>query len=110
MIARLTSALLVSALVRRMQAAGGHAMVLAKGDATAGAILIALADRGRTSGLVERALGGDGYRLMPVGPKDPDAPGAVSDYVAARRRRDPDLWVVELDGADAEMIAREVMG
>jgi hypothetical protein len=109
MTARLTSAMRVSALVRRMQASGGHAMILAKGDATAGAILIALADRGRTSGLVERAPGTDGDRLFPVGPRDPDAPDAISDYVAGRRRRDPDLWVVELDGPAAPDIAQDLL-
>lgn len=107
---RLTTTMLVSAMVRRMQAGGGHAMVLAKGDASAGAILIVLADRGRTLGLVERALGAGGYAPMRTGPADPDVPGAVSGYIARRRARDPDLWVVELDGPDAEKIAEDVIG
>ena len=110
MTARLTSALLVSAMVRRMQAAGGHAMVLAKGDATAGAILIVLADRGCTQAIVERTLGPDGYVLLRTGPDAPDAPGVLADYLARRRTRDPDLWVLELDGAAAEAVAGDVIG
>ncbi len=53
MSARVTAGLLVSALIRRVEAEGGHAMVLAKGDATSGAILIALAVRGVTTRLVD---------------------------------------------------------
>ncbi|HEX8447690.1 MAG TPA: DUF1491 family protein [Sphingomonas sp.] len=107
--ARLTSALLVSVLLRQMAAGGGHAMVLAKGDATAGAILIVVAERGRVTGLLERVLGQHGYRLAPAGPSDPDGPGAIDAYIAGRRRRDPDLWVVELDGAEAAATAEAVM-
>ena len=110
MTARLTAGLLVSALVRRMQAAGGHAMLLAKGDPTAGAILLVLTDRGRTTALLERTLGADGYILTPTGPADPDAPGTLPDYLARRRQRDPDLWVVELEGAEAAAVAGEVLG
>ena len=43
---RLTSTMLVGALIRSAQAQGGNAMVLAKGDATSGAILIQTIDRG----------------------------------------------------------------
>lgn len=107
---RLTSAMLVSAMLRRMETAGGHGAVLARGDPTAGAILIALADRGQTLRFVERALGVNGYALVATGPADPQAPGAASDYVARRRRSDPDLWVIELDGPDAEGIAGEILG
>ena len=110
MSARLTSAMLVSAMLRRIGESGGAGMVLAKGDATAGAILVALAERGITHGLVERALGADGYALVPTGPADLAAPGAISDYIERRRGRDPDLWVVELEGAAAAGIARDTIG
>jgi hypothetical protein len=111
MSARVTAGLLVSALIRRIEAEGGHAMVLAKGDATSGAILIALAVRGVTTRLVERALGMDGaYAWVPSGPASFDEPGALADYIARRRRSDPDLWVVELDHERAEAIAGELLG
>ena len=81
-------------------------MVLARGDEVAGAILLVLADRGTVRAIVERVWRFEGgHGLDPVGPADPDAPGAVSDYVARRRRSDPDLWVVELDHPDAAAIA-----
>jgi hypothetical protein len=104
--ARASSALLVSAMIRTIQDEGGSAMVLAKGDAVAGAILLAIADRGDVRQLVERVWQFDGgYRLEPVGPADLSEPGAVSDYIARRRRSDPDLWAIELDHHDALAIA-----
>ena len=111
MTARLSSDMLVGALIRRVEVAGGHAMVLAKGDKGAGTILIACAERGLATGLFERALAMDGsYALVPCGPADTTDTQAVSDYLARRRSRDPDLWVVELDIAGAERFAAETIG
>lgn len=108
--ARPASGLLVSALIRRIEAEGGSVMVIARGDATAGAILLMLADRGLPSRLVERVWRFDGgHGLEPVGPADPDMAGATDEYVARRRRADPDLWVIEVDHREAERIAGEVL-
>jgi hypothetical protein len=105
---RLTAGFLVSALIRRAEELGGSGMVLAKGDATAGAVLIQLADRGVAGPLLERRLDPQGdYRWSPTGP---DADGGRSDYIARRRRGDPDLWVIELDVADAMTLVEDVAG
>lgn len=109
MTARLAAGLFVSAMIRRMEATGGGGMVLAKGDATSGAILLVIIDRGETRAVLERTLDERGhYRWTATGPAEPDQPGALTDYIAKRRRFDPDLWVVELDGPEAERIANEV--
>jgi len=105
---RLAAGLLVAALIRRVQNAGGSGMVLAKGDATAGALLIQLADRGVPGALLERRLDAQGnYRWSPTGPDEDSERG---DYIARRRRSDPDLWVIELDVADAMALVEEVAG
>ncbi len=107
---RAASGLLVSALIRRIEADGGSAMVIAKGDAIAGAMLLLLADRGVPGGILERVWrfeGGHGFER--VGPADVNEPGAIGDYVARRRRSDPDLWVIEIDHREAERIAGEVL-
>jgi hypothetical protein len=105
---RLAAGMLVSALFRRAAEAGGTGMVLAKGDATAGALLIQLAERGVPGPLLERRLDTEGaYRWSPTGPDDP---GQRGDYLARRRRSDPDLWVIELDAADAMALVEEVAG
>lgn len=111
MSARLAAGMIVSALIRRIEASGGTGMILSKGDAISGAMLVVLTDRGRTSAILERALDAHGrYHWTPTGPDDPDAPGTLADYIGRRRRFDPDLWVVELDGPDARRIVDEVAG
>jgi len=108
---RPASGLLVSALIRRVEAEGGSAMVIARGDAIAGAILLLLADRGRLLRIAERMFRFEGgFELNYVGPEDPDNPGVAGDYVARRRRSDPDLWVVEIDHPESERLARELLG
>jgi hypothetical protein len=107
-VTRLTSAMRVSALVRRVHAAGGSAMVLAKGDATGGGVLVLLLDRGAAPRFRERGLGNDGG-LITSGPSDHDST-AVTDYWQRRCDRDPDLWVVEVDVADGERFAEETIG
>lgn len=110
MIPRVASGVLVSALIRRVHAAGGSAMVLAKGEAEAGAILVLTLERGADPGFFERGIGPDGTAaLVRSGPATFDDPGAVSEYWQRRRSRDPDLWVVELDIAAAERFAAETI-
>ena len=108
MSARIASSVLVNALVRRANAQGGFATVLAKGDATAGAVLIVAQNRGENVRAYERGTGPRGdTELISVGP-DGDAQ-SVMDYWTKRRRSDPDLWVVELDIAEAERFAAETI-
>jgi hypothetical protein len=108
--ARLTSALVVSALVRGADQRGGAAMVLAKGDATAGGILLVAYHKGTDPRFFERGSGPTGMpALIRTGPQDIADEAAVTDYWRRRRGSDPDLWVVELDIADAERFAAEMM-
>lgn len=107
---RLASGLIVNALIRRVNAEGGSAMVLARGDAEAGAILILATERGENPRFFERGIGPEGIpALVRSGPLQPEDPGEVVDYWQRRRSRDPDLWVVELDIAEAERFAAETI-
>lgn len=73
-------------------------MILARGDAHGGMVLVQCRNRDRVGPLLERQFDGG---WAPVGP-DPDSdPVAAQDYVDRRRRVDPDLWVIELDIPDA---------
>lgn len=106
--ARLTSATLVSALIRRVNQAGGSAMVLARGDATAGGILVLAYQKGTNPRFFERGLGPKGVpELIAAGPREPADEGEVAAYWQRRRGYDSDLWVIELDIADAERFAAE---
>jgi hypothetical protein len=100
--ARPAAGLVVSALIRRIEVEGGHGMVLAKGDATAGAILLSIIDRGESKALLERSFGIDGYLWSETGPAEA---GERDAYLARRRRTDPDMWIVELDHPDAWQLA-----
>lgn len=111
MSARLTSALLVSALVRRVANEGGNAVVVAKGDATAGSILLICLDKGLRTAFRERLLGVDGgYDWAEVGPALYAEYEEVEGWLSRRRARDPDLWIVELDIPNAERFAAETSG
>ena len=108
--ARLTSAMLVSALIRRVQAAGGFAAVLRRGDAHAGAVLIECADRGRRRLVLERSTGfdgRDGWRT--VAEPDGGDSAAQAERMDRRIKADPDLWIIELDIVDAERFAAETI-
>jgi hypothetical protein len=108
--ARLTSAMLVSALIRRVQAAGGFAAVLHRGDTMAGAIVVDCVNRGQAELRIERstdARGTDGWRIV-------DSAAAMADETTSTRlerrlKNDPDLWVIELDIAEAERFAAETI-
>ena len=87
----------VGALIRRAELGGAFAMVLSKGDARAGAVLVRVLDRAAGgSRLYAEATRGDGERvwMQPVASSD-DA--ALDAYTERARRIDPDLWVVEID-------------
>ena len=111
MASRLTSTILVAALVRRVQDAGGAAVIVAKGYASAGSILLICLEKGQLTAYRELLLSpGGGYRWEAVGPtRDSDGPEA-QEWLDRRRRRDPDLWIVELDIANAERFAAETSG
>ncbi len=110
MSARLPSGVVVSALLRRVNDSGGLGMVLAKGDAQAGSILVLARENGANPRFLERGYGFDGTEtLIASGPQNPDNEEEISDYWARRRRSDPDLWVIELDIATAERFAAETI-
>ena len=105
MTGRLPTGILASALIRRVNNAGGFATVRAKGDAQAGSMLLMLAERGRPIRMMERGIGPDGTTtLLDSTPRDDP-----EHYWRRRRASDPDLWVIELDVADAERFAAETI-
>lgn len=107
--ARLTSEMLVGALTRRAMAEGGFTAVVAKGDAISGVILVQAVDRGREVGLFERVSNfTGGYALMRCGPSPDEGLEAMAQYMARRRKSDPDLWIVELDIPNPERFAEQI--
>jgi hypothetical protein len=96
----LATGVAVSLMLRRTQDAGGFATVLARGGAENGGILVLCTERGQPVALLERQLGPKfTYEWRTTGP---DSPDKWNDYVAARHKADPDLWVIELDVTDSQ--------
>lgn len=107
--ARLATSVLATALMRRAEAEGGFAAVLAKGDETAGALLVILVERDGSTRLMERILRADGqYAWQDVGLEDAANAGSLSRFLSKRRRFDPDIWLIELAIASAERFAAEM--
>jgi hypothetical protein len=107
--ARLASSVLVSGLLRQAESQGGFGAVLAKGDATAGSIIVVLLEKGGNPRIFERVLQGNGlYSWAASATQQPGSDQEVPSLIARRRRFDPDLWVLELDIPSAERFADEM--
>ncbi len=104
---RLAAGFEASALIRRAEGDGGFGMVIHKGDAERGSLLLVVLERGQHQAFVERSLGVGGiYAWRKTGPNANDS-GRVDQYVGIRRRSDPDCWVIELDVPSAERFIAE---
>ncbi|OWK30345.1 DUF1491 family protein [Sphingomonas dokdonensis] len=106
MTGRLPTHLLVAALLRRVNDAGGIAVVRARGDGDSGAILVLLEQDGH---IIERAMGPDGTDILVTSGPKPGSDESLDDYWSRRRRNDPDCWVVALDIADGKRFAAETI-
>jgi hypothetical protein len=96
MAARLTSDLWVSAYLARLRLANIPAYLTARGDPTAGAVLVKVALLDGTARAYQRSfdLMADArvWVLLAEG-----AEAEVDALLARQRTRDPDLWVIELE-------------
>lgn len=110
MTARATSQLLIQALIRAVQAEGGFAAVIHKGDTGAGTILVQCRNKAGETRLFERQPDfSKGYILAPIATQSWGNEAEIIQYIERRRRSDPDLWVIELDVADAERFAAALL-
>ena len=102
---RLPAHLEVASLRRLVEAEGGTAMVLARGERDAGTILVVTQERGAHARLFERMPQLDGTRRFTLsrGQSDED-PDDFTRYLDRRRQQDPDCWILEMDVDDAERL------
>src|SRR5215468_764710 len=103
--ARLKSGIWVKALIRRCDLAATAVAVLARGDEDAGAILLKFNSRKEGCFVLVQARGLDGELLWmrATGPA-PVAEAEADIYIERQRRRDPDLWVVEIESGSADTV------
>lgn len=100
---RLPAHLEVAGLIRAVEAAGGFATVLAKGERDAGTLLVVCCENGANAAAYERMPQPDGTRAWTLSRKqDAEKPQEFWEYCERRKRQDSDLWIVELDVPDGE--------
>jgi hypothetical protein len=100
---RLPAHLEVSGLIRAVEAAGGFATVIAKGERDAGTLLVVCSEKGGQSAAYERMPQPDGTRAWRLTrQQDPEKPQEFWEYCDRRKRQDGDLWIVELDVPNGE--------
>ena len=93
---RLTADFWVRAYLARLEQAGIPAFVTAKGDATAGAVLVKVASLDGQARAYQRSFDLMADSRIWVILKEGDEPG-VDEAIARQRGFDPDLWVIEVE-------------
>lgn len=102
---RLPTHLEAGALIRRVQAEGGFATVIQKGEPEAGTILLVLCESGTNARAYERMPDLDGVRKWHCSKvQDPENNQDFNHYIARRGEQDRDLWILELDIAQGERL------
>ena len=103
---RLTSGFWVAAYLNRLRLAGIPVFVTAKGDATAGAVLVKVATLDGQARAFERSfdLMAD-TRVWVVLAEGPER--EVDAVLARQKARDPDLWVLELEDRAGRTLLQE---
>jgi len=87
----------VGALIRRAEMNGAFAVVVRKGDARAGAVLVKTFNPvERATALYAEAFSGDGERVWMQPTASHEEPD-LDRYIERALKVDPDLWVVEIE-------------
>jgi hypothetical protein len=101
--ARLPAHIEVNGLIRAVEAAGGFATVIAKGEREAGTILVICCESGGPARAFERMPHPDGSRTWTLSrSQNIENSAEFAEYLERRANQDDDLWIVELDVADGE--------
>jgi hypothetical protein len=103
---RLTAGLWISAYLNRLRLSEIPAYVMAKGDATAGAVLVKVATLDGQAIIHERRF--DLERDTRIWQVLAQGPEAEMDAILGRARaRDPDLWIIEIEDRAGRSLLRD---
>ncbi len=92
---RLTAEFWVQAYLTRLRLADIPAFVTARGDATAGAVIVKLNTLDGRAQAWQRSWDASGARVWSVLAEGPEP--EVDAALARQRRYDPDLWLIEVE-------------
>ena len=102
---RLTAEFWVQAYLTRLRLADIPAFVVARGDATAGAVLVKLSTLDGRATVFQRSFDLDGARVWVVLEEGEEV--SVDAAVARQRGFDPDLWVIEVEDREGRSLLDE---
>ncbi|MGB2179055.1 MAG: DUF1491 family protein [Hyphomonas sp.] len=109
MMERLPTRLWVEALIRRAEVAGASGFIVQHGDDSRGDVLVKVARLDGTAAAYTPSMAMDGDRIFlnlaaqGIGPEERE----VDEYVARARKRDGDLWVVEIEDKEGRHFLTE---
>ncbi len=92
---RLSAEFWVAAYLTRLRLQNIPAFVVAKGDMTAGNVMVKLNTLDGRAQAFQRSLGPDGSRIWSVLVSGDDA--TVEASLARQRQFDPDIWIIEVE-------------
>ena len=92
---RLTAEFWVTAYLARLRLVDIPAFVVARGDATAGAVVVKLNRLDGTAAAFARSWDASGARIWTALAEGADA--EVEAALGRQRRFDPDLWIIEVE-------------
>jgi hypothetical protein len=101
--ARLASGLWVSAYLARLQSETIPAYVVARGDATAGAVLVKLATLDGKAAIWQRSfdlMTGEREWIVLADGNEPE----MDQVLKRQRNNDPDLWIIEVESRSGETL------
>jgi len=108
---RLPTGIVASGLLRAAEAAGGNGVVLSCGDPDAGALLVVVTRRGAEPRVLERLSAMNGELRWNIRNEGESISfDSVARLIDEKKRFDRDLWVLELDVADAEQFIALTFG
>lgn len=106
---RIKTSIWAAALIRRAEVNGASAYVARKGDPDSGAVLVKVSLLNGTARVWSAAYGDEGQRRWVRATGVEVVPDSVAeDYIERARKRDADLWVVEVeDRAGRDFLTEE---
>lgn len=108
---RLKAEIWVKAHIRRCAAVNIPAVVVRRGDDTAGTVLIKLNRFEHGCTVYTPSYGQNGERIWMRGTGDDPVPEAEADaYIARQTGYDPDIWVLEVEDRDGRHLLDEPIG